>query len=420
MENSLYESHSFRRGRGLCIAQATLEYLVSLLCTGSFLATLTKALGFSDSLTGIISSFISLGCSFQLLSVFIKGRRTKPLVLVMSLMNQLLFTFLYAVPLLPLPGKVKTVLFLLSIFSAYIIYNLAHPKKINWYMSFVEDSHRGIFTANKEIISLISGMVFSCLMGALIDGFTAEGKTHTAFLLAAITLSLLMVAHTVVMTATAPPPKDKTREIKFSDSIKQIFANKALLKVTAVFIIYNIANYAATPFYGIYQINELGLSLTYISIITLAGNLCRIAVSRFWGGYADKKGFARMCEKCFALMAVSFLCAALASPKNGAVLMLFYFIFHSIAMGGINSSLVNMIFDYAPHSLRADALAISQAASGVAGFLATLAVSPVVSLMQAGGNSLFGLTVYPQQVISLFSLVLMGVLILFLRKAVIK
>jgi hypothetical protein len=100
--------------------------------------------------------------------------------------------------------------------------------------------------------------------------------------------------------------------------------------------------------------------------------------------------------------------------------MLFYYIFHSIAMGGINSSLVNMIFDYAPHSLRADALAISQAASGVAGFLATLAVSPVVSLMQAGGNSLFGLTVYPQQVISLFSLVLMGVLILFLRKAVIK
>ena len=59
-------------GKNLYIIEATLEYLVSILVAGSFLATLTKQLGIRDELTGIISSFISLGCAFQLLSVFAK------------------------------------------------------------------------------------------------------------------------------------------------------------------------------------------------------------------------------------------------------------------------------------------------------------------------------------------------------------
>ena len=48
------------------IFEAALEYLISILVPGSFLATITKELGISDSLTGILSSVISLGCLFQL------------------------------------------------------------------------------------------------------------------------------------------------------------------------------------------------------------------------------------------------------------------------------------------------------------------------------------------------------------------
>ena len=61
-----------KRGRTMYVFEALVEYLISLLMTGSFLATVTKSLDFSDSLTGIISSVIALGCTFQLLSVLLK------------------------------------------------------------------------------------------------------------------------------------------------------------------------------------------------------------------------------------------------------------------------------------------------------------------------------------------------------------
>ena len=58
-----------KRSQLMFIFQATFEYLISILVAGSFLATLTKEIGIPDSVTGVISSIISLGCVFQLLSI---------------------------------------------------------------------------------------------------------------------------------------------------------------------------------------------------------------------------------------------------------------------------------------------------------------------------------------------------------------
>ena len=88
-----------RRGRIMYIIEAGIEYLISIMVANTYLALLTKELGISDSLTGIISSFISLGCVFQLCSILIRKRRSKGFVLVLSVLNQLLFISLYVVPL---------------------------------------------------------------------------------------------------------------------------------------------------------------------------------------------------------------------------------------------------------------------------------------------------------------------------------
>ena len=72
------------RSRILYIIEAALEYFISILVAGSYLATLTSHLGMSDSLTGILSSFISLGCLFQLFSVFLKRKRVKTIVTTLS------------------------------------------------------------------------------------------------------------------------------------------------------------------------------------------------------------------------------------------------------------------------------------------------------------------------------------------------
>lgn len=190
------ETALIKRGRLMYIFEAALEYLISVLVAGSFLATLTKELGFSDSLTGVLSSVISLGCLFQLFSLTINRGRSKNFVIVLSVSNQLLFMALYIIPLLSVGSRLKTVLFVAIIILAYFIYNLAHPKKINWLMSLVDDTHRGRFTANKEVISLIAGMIFTFLMGSVVDYYADSGRIKTAFIISAAVIFILMLMHT--------------------------------------------------------------------------------------------------------------------------------------------------------------------------------------------------------------------------------
>lgn len=411
---------SIKRSRIMYIFEAALEYFISILVAGSYLATLTKELGFSDSLTGILSSVISLGCLFQLFSLLVRRKKVKTFVLIFSIINQLLFMLLYIIPLTNFEKHTKIVIFVVLIFLAYLIYNFVHPKKINWLMSLIDDKQRGSFTANKEIVSLVSGMIFTFGMGAIIDYFSETGKIRLAFVFSAIVIFVLMVLHSLTMLFTVEKELPNCNKKNYKQTFVELIKNKNIIKVTIIFILYYISTYISTPFYGTYQISELGLNLKFVSAAVMCGSISRILISKFWGRYADKKSFAAMIEKCFIFMGLSQLSVIFAVPATGKVMFVIYYILHGIALGGINSALINLIFDYVPIEKRADSLAVTQAVAGLTGFITTLCISPAVTYIQNNENSIFGLNIYAQQFVSIIALLFTISAIIYTRKVFIN
>lgn len=408
-----------KRGRIMYVIEAALEHYIARLVAGSFLATLTKELGFSDSLTGILSSIISLGCLFQLLSVFIRPKKSKGFVIILSIINQLLFMALYIIPLLNLSPYIKTVLFVVLIVLAYMIYYIAHPKKISWMMSMVNDSFRGNFTAKKEIVSLITGMIFAFSMGAVTDYFKDNGNIRAAFITSAVTIFVIMVLHTVSMVLTPEKEENEPKKENLWHNIKETFSNKGLATVMAVYIIYYIAKGFCVPFYGAYAINELGLSLKHVTAIGILGSVSRIIASPFMGRYADKKSFAAMIEICFIFLAASFAFIVLPINGTGKITYIVYVVLHGISQAGINSALMNMVFDYVPHEKRADSLAVCQAVAGVVGFLTTLLAGAIISAVQKSGFSVFGINVYAQQLTTLIGVIVSVFAVFYIRYVII-
>lgn len=187
-----------------------------------------------------------------------------------------------------------------------------------------------------------------------------------------------------------------------------------------VFIFYYISKGMTLPFYGTYTIHELGLSLKYISFLTFANSTVRILFSMFWGKYADKKSFAAMIEKCFIFLLLASVAATLAVPSNGKIMFFFYYAFQGIALAGVNSAMINLVFDYVAPEKRADSLAICQAAAGLVGFLTTLASSALLEYIQRSGNSIFGISLYAQQFLSLISIFFLIVGIVYIRIVLIR
>lgn len=396
----------YRRTRILYILQADFEYFISLLVAGSFLAAVTAQLGISDSLTGVISAIISLGQAFQLLSIFIR-KNIKRKVVLFSAMNQLVFMCLYVIPLTGLPPGWKTALFIGAVTLAYFLYNIVHPKKIDWFMSMVEDGNRGRYTSVKEMVSLLTGMVFSYVMGSMSDYYRSIGRIRKSFAICAGVIFVLTVLHTLTMVLAA---EKEEREGVSSGTGRGgrfgIIRDRNVLRVTAVLVIWHAANYVAVPFYGSYQIKELGFGLKYVSILGILYSSVRILFSFVWGAYADRRSFARMMRACMAVAAVGCLINVFTVPENGKLFFTTYYVCYAIAMAGIGNAAMNVVFDYVDASKRADALAVTQVVAGICGFATTLLASPLVTYVQDNGNMFLGMHVYAQQILSLLSCVL--------------
>ena len=131
----------------------------------------------------------------------------------------------------------------------------------------------------------------------------------------------------------------KSKKITFKSAFNTL-KDKKVLKITVVFVLWNIAYYCAFPFYGSYNIKELGFSLGFVSVITIISSFCRILVSRLWGKYADKNSFAKMIVWCMLIAMLGFLVASFSTPQTGKIFQTAYMVLNAVAMGGINSALI--------------------------------------------------------------------------------
>lgn len=385
----------------LCyILEETFNYLITILLTGSYLAKLTSTLGFSDGLTAILSTINTLGCSMQLLSVALFRKGTyKRRITGMFMLSQLLFTLLYIVPFVQIPYGIRAALFITFILLGQIFLNSVLTPRTNWYMSFVDNKERGVFTARKEAISLVCGILFQFGMSAMIDYWEAKGDLRVSLAICAVVILALSVGHTLSLVFTKDTEMPKNKQPLFQQ-IKSIFTRKETRALLVLSVLWAICHSVSIPFYGTYTIKELGFSMSYVAFLSLLSAVSRILASMFLGKYADKYSFAKMLRLCYCVIASGFAVATFVQPANGHILYAVYSMLNAMAMGGINSGEINLIYDYVVPEQRIAALSVRNTIYGIAGFLTVTAISPLLSHIQNAGNRFCGIPVYGQQVLS--------------------
>ena len=409
------ENDIYKKSRMFYIIEAAVEYFLATFVAGAYLAKMTSAIGMSDGLTGIITSFVSLGFGFQIFALFLAGKKPiKPFIIVMNLITQLFFTFLYVIPIIDISATVKTVIFIILFLSGEIIKNIIYSPKFAWEMGIVDDHKRGSFTATKEMVSLLSGIVISVTMGNFIDRLEAAGNQRGAFILGGITMFALTAIHTTLLILIKEKP-EKVENEPIGLLIKNSVTDKKLLVLIPLFVFWNIATYATTPFYGTYQLNDLGMNMTTVTVIASLGAIVRACVSRPMGRLADKRSFVTSLNLCFIISLFAFVANIFAGVAFYTVHMILY----SISMAGINSGIVNLVYDFVPRSRRTSALAVKNTVVGFAGFFTTLAASPLVEYIQKSGNKfLFFEHIYAQQILSAFSVIMIIICIVYLNLVV--
>ena len=394
------------------------EYFVAILVSGSFLTKVLVAVGLSDAMIGIISSFISLAFLFQLLSIPLSQcvTNTKRCVAGFRIASHLFFLTLYVLPFWSIPNEYKQVVAVFCVLFAYFCLYLVSLLCAKWSDSFIDPTHRARFGASKEMVSLLGGMIVSLLVGYVLDAYEADGNLSGGFLFTAIAglvfalcdFSCLLIMKNRINT------QRKKEKLPTRDIVKNTLGNTAFLNILIMSVLRSVGVYFASGFLSVYYLKELAFSVLFVEVITMLGSLARCAISKPFGRYSDKKSFAKGMELGVWLEVIAYGILMFATPQ------LRYFIIpasllRSVAMAGINSNAQNMMYSYIDKKYFVQASAIKNSVSGVCGFLASLAGGALLAHIQANGNTLFGIPVYGQQVLCGITFVLLLGTTLFLH-----
>ena len=413
-----------RRTRIAFVIQQSFEYFISMFVSGTFLGYILESLGFNDAQQGIILTVATFTCGAQLFALVTTGHRAKRIATVGHLLNQLCFVALYLLPIgQSISAEIKAVIFVVLLFAGHILNNAVNPSMIAMYMDAVPDSSRGSYTAVKEMISLAGGVAVSLGLGWIADTYcvtSVDGvrePTTQYYIICCIAVFIMMAIHTASLLMAHERPVEK-KKVSLGRVVKHMFTDKDLLKVIVVGVLWNVASGISVSFFASYLRVELAFSMFMISLISNVGIICRIVASPIMGRLADKKSFAFSMTLSFLLVGIGFLGNIFVTPGPMRWLYLIYACMQGFAMGGINSGVINLIYDYVEPADRAAAMGIKNAIGGIVGFFATLLSSLLLGKIQSlPGKTveIFGIPMYAQQVLSGISLVFTVGLIIYMR-----
>ncbi|MBO5274314.1 MAG: hypothetical protein J6I45_06855 [Clostridia bacterium] len=416
---SIYQSPAYKRSRAAYCMECAAEYFVSLLVTETFLAKLLTAIGLSDDVIGIISSLISLSFLFQLAAVFVVKRikNTKRFSILFHTAGNLLFMSLYLIPFLPFAAPYRQPLVIACILAAYFGNYFVTTIIYRWGNSFVEHSRRGRFSAGKEMISLISGMVVTVSLGYAMDAFEAADNLHGGFIFSAAAILIFSICDLICLLLiqkedSPAPPTAPTASL--GAVLRNTFRNRQFLYIVLLCVLINCAQYTTIGFLGTYQMSELALTVGTVQLLNIIGNLGRFAHSRPFGVYTDRHSFTAGIKLALVFLVLSFLVCTFVTPSCRWLIVL-HILFHRISYAGTVQNLINITYNYVDSAYFVEASAIKNSISGIAGFGASILAGRLLAHIQQNGNTLFGIPVYGQQVLSLISAILSLAAILFVK-----
>lgn len=398
------------------VADESIDYFIQILVTSTFLGYILSAIGFNDAMQGIITNVTTFCLGAQLLAPFLVGRKVKRIVTVSMLLSHLSFAFIYLLPVSSLPSGATSVILVILLFFGFLVNNAVKPSRLTWLMTSVPKEKRGGFTAVKEIISLIGGIIISLSFGVIADSFRKDNGDPEPeyYLICFVALLIMTVIHTVSLLISS---EDEVKlEVKKDNKhgFSAVLKNPTVRKIMVIDLLWHFATAVSTSFFPSYLREELAFSFTEITLLSTVSLLARIVMSPLMGRIADKYSFKTSMALSFAFKCLGLIAILFTFPGQMRWFYAVYCLFTGFAMAGANSGFLNIVYDYIPEQERASVLGLKSTAAGLTGFFAAILSGVMLSSIQEnGGVNLFGITFYAQQIQSLVSIAAIALLTVY-------
>ena len=329
------------------------EVMVNL-TGGTFLIAMVLHLGATNFQIGLLAALPIFANVFQLVSVWLvkKYENRRAITLISSFIARFA---LIIVGVLPFAftgvGSVEVLIFLLSIH--YLFGSIAGGSWNSWMKDLVPDSMLGKYFSHRtklmQIISVSSNLLIAIFLDYL-KTHSPENLTQSYYIMILAGAFAGMLGLYWLSKADEPKPLPATENVflQMTKPLKDVnFRNLLIFNSFWAFAL-NLA----VPFFTVFMMKTIGLSLTYIMALMIIGQLSGIFSIKMWGRYADRysnKTIINVCAPLYIVCIFAMVFAAIPGQLLYSVIILLVInIFSGISVSGINLALNNIGMKLAP------------------------------------------------------------------------
>lgn len=402
---------NYELSRRKFIIEGCLANSIFTLTSGAFLAGYANYLGANDQFNGIIVSLPLLAGVIQMFSPFFLERLSsrKKLVVALCIFYRTMLGLMILIPVITDNNSARLLLLGGMYFTAYAASAFLSPAGGSWIISLVPEKIRGSYFGLRDMCMLSTAAIVSLAMGRVLDAFKLASKEYVGFIVIFAVVFVLVVFNILVLKSIKEPAIVPMRQ---SLNLKSMLAlplkNKQFRKVIILNIVWNLAVQLSLPFFSVYMVTGLKLSYTFIMVAGIITAVTQALSAKIWGKLSEKIGWDFATVFSIGMVGICHLTWIFVNGNTYLVLIPFIQVLAGMSWAGVNLSLFNIQFKYAPQEGRTIFIGFNAALAGISGFLSALIGATIVGAL-SGMKINIGITILDNM---LFVFGLSGLLIL--------
>jgi MFS family permease len=265
---------------------------MGILTGGAFLVAFAIKLGASNLVIGLLAAIGPLAQLLQLPSIFVveKIRNRRAIVVVAAALSRLCWLLIALIPFL-FGAKVGLAVLLVSMAAAAAFGAASGCSWNSWMRDLIPQNLLGSFFSRRMRIATGVGIALSLIAAVYLDLWKKllpeyEIQGYSILFLAgsaAGVLGLYFLSRTP--EKRMPKPEAKQGMLRL---LAQPFRDENFRKLIAFMSSWNFAVNLAGPFFMVYMLKRLGLSMSFIIGLSIVSQVMNFTFLKIWGKYTDR------------------------------------------------------------------------------------------------------------------------------------
>jgi MFS family permease len=364
------------RGLKLVIGDGLAAEAMTTLTGGAFLIAMALLLGANNFQIGLLSGLPTFTNLFQLLSIWLVRRfnNRRAIAVLCGMMARLPLLAIGCIALFaPHSSSIQLIIFFLFFYQFFG--SIAGPSWNSWIKDLVPENQMGAYFSRRGSYTQTLNVIMSFSVALLIDYIKKrypqyELATYATMFIAGGCIGLF---GSFILSLASEPQSYMDRENIFRLLKRPLqdrnFRNLLIFNSAWVFAL-NIA----IPFFTVFMLKSMGLSLSYIIGLTIVSQLCSILTIRIWGIFADRysnKTIISIAAPLYITCIIAWCFVGIYSQLYAnLILLVAIHIVTGASTSGINLSLTNIGLKLAP---REDAVVYLSAKNIITAFFSSIA-----------------------------------------------